>query len=90
MPPYKSVALTLAILGALALGRSMYHWLRSALNLRPDASRLAPFATWLRDKPEHYAPEGQRQLALRLRWQWIGLAFVAAALILNILAHRPT
>jgi hypothetical protein len=74
--------------GVFALVRSFDHWGRAARHVRPGAPRYTPFASWLQDEKDNYTTEGQRHLVLSLRWRFVGLAFLAAALVLNILVHR--
>ena len=74
--------------GVFALVRSFDHWGRAAAHVRPGAPRHTAFASWLQDEREHYTAEGQRHVSLSLRWRVVALVFLAAAVVLNILARR--
>jgi hypothetical protein len=88
MDRFQLAALITAGPGVVALLRSFDHWGRAAQHVRPGAPRYTPFVSWLQDGKDNYTAEGQRHLALSVRWRFAGLAFLAAAVVLNILAHR--
>jgi hypothetical protein len=76
------LALLLVPMGA-CVALALYHWSRAARLLAPGAKPWVPFASWARDNPEHYGPEGRRHLAAAHRWQWAVLALGIAAVLVN-------
>jgi hypothetical protein len=79
------VTLLVALLAPMAgcLGLALYHWRWAARHLAPGAKPWVPFASWTRDEPDHYAPEGRRHLAATHRWQWVAIALGIAAVLAN-------
>lgn len=84
MSTLKATLLAVLVVPAgVCFALSFLHWARTFGHVRPGAAPGTPFG-WRREDPSQYTAEGQRQLALSLRYRRLGLALSIGAVAVNV------